>query len=1029
MRACLVHLSDIHFRKTTNPVSNRIQALANAILATDPEFKDCIVVVSGDIAREAGEDEYGIAAAFLGHLRTELSANRPGLAAQLVSLPGNHDCILPVSEIALREILVKGLISSIETPTPDKAVLDQLLQAQRTYWQFEKALSLGDGVPQTLRVVYLMVGPHRVRFNVLNTAILSQRTEHQGTLRVPIAEIERLQPVASEDALSISVLHHSYVWIESNNGLRLRSQLERISDIVLTGHQHHQHSFYKTNSTGEAVLYLEGGALQDEQAPSQSAFSVLLFDFDASHERTVSFKWVQDAYKVVDDSDWRPLQINREIRNRFDISSVFLEFLSNPGANYVHRYKSDLRLSDIFVYPALRVMSGGNRPSISEVLGKGVLQFVMDSQRLVVQAPDRGGRTALAKTLFTDLLSKTNRVPLFIDGSKIKSAKESRVHNLFKAAFENEYSAKMFEQFNQLPRERRVLLVDDWHKSDLNGPGQKAFLQTAYNSFGSVILFANVFSEVYEIANPHESTIVQFDRAKISEFGPVLRGELIDRWAILGREHSLSDLELQRETEDMERLLKDVLGRNTLPALPFIILCVLQAHQENKINSPEEGSFGYLYEVLVTGALSKSNSSRPQIDKKYTFLSLLAYRMFKDGHSAKSVPDVRTLAAEYSQSHLVNVDIDAMLKDLEYAQILVNIEGNYSFSYRHLYYYFVARYYREAMQGPTSATFLKEIKDMIDAILSDQNYTVLIFVVYFIRSNKEIIDHLIHNANIILKPVVPATLSGDIGDSVKVEDDEMMLDREYDVRENRRRRRELMQEMHGEGENDEALDHATVDKPINYSEDLPPVVKFEWALRQINLFGHLIRNSPGYLPGEDKVRVLTTTYNLGLRNMRGVLQIVNESREQLKEAILDAIDKGQIEAKNSDPDVLVQDFVALVTRMVALGSIKTISLAVGVPDLEKAYKATLDVIGRTNATRLIDLSIRLDHFNEIPISTIQELHKDFGAKTFADVVLIDMIAYHFSMYDVGRQLMQRVTSVFRGTSFNTTKFLAAKNKK
>lgn len=1032
LRLCIVHFSDVHLRKTKNPVAERISALSQAILSSDAEFRDCILVLSGDIAMAGAADEYAEALHFLHTLQEHLLAGREGMNLHFVSVPGNHDCNLPLSEVGLREVLVKGMIPLITGPSPDQAIMEQLLQAQSAYREFEHKLGIGDGNQSACRISTIEIGQHKVRFNLINTAILSQRMEHQGTLYVSITQVDQLPSVSTDDSLSITVLHHSYVWLESNNAMQLRANIERVSDIVLTGHQHYPHNFYKLNSTGERLLYLEAGALQEENRPQQSTFNILLFEFESGKERSLSFKWINDMYKVKEDSDWRPLQLNRSIRYKFDVSATFERFLSNPGANYAHNHKSDIYLADIFVYPALRVVSIGEKSSISEVLGDAVFGFMAGSHRLVIQAPDRGGRTALAKTAFVDFLKKTQLIPLFLEGQKIKSAKENRVQGQLFAAFESEYSPAMLEHFKQLPHENRVLLVDDWHKTELNGQGQKAFLQYACSYFGHVILFADEFSEIHEITNPRESTLVRFDRAKIAEFGPVLRGQLVDRWAMLGREHTLSDIELQRETEDMERLLGDVLGKNTLPALPFIILCVLQAHQQNKINSPEEGSFGYLYEVLVTSALNKSVGAKPQLDKKYTFLSRLAYRMFKEGHSAKPIAEVRALAEEYSRSHMVSVDIPAMLSDLEYAHVLSNTEGNYSFSYPHLYHYFVARYYKDNMQGPTGNALIDELRVMIDMISSDRNYTVLIFVVYFIRDSKEVIDRLVQNADQVFQEIDPTQLSDDVGAIAQLsENGDSVLKTEYDVKRNRQNRRELMEKI----ETDEraADQQRPEDSAISYSDSLSDAQKFELAQRYINLFGHLIRNSPGHLPGGEKVRVLTTTYKLGLRSIKAILQMLNQSAQLFEEAISEAIKENQIKGSFEKLEPLVREMIGILARIVTLGTIKHVSLAVGVSDLEKAYAATLDKLGKTNATQLIDLSIRLDHFGEIPVSTIEELHKQFGRTAFADVVLMDMIAYHFSMFDVDRQIMQKVVSIFRtdhgGHTLDAAKLLQVRNKK
>jgi hypothetical protein len=72
----------------------------------------------------------------------------------------------------------------------------------------------------------------------------------------------------------------------------------------------------------------------------------------------------------------------------------------------------------------------------------------------------------------------------------------------------------------------------------------------------------------------------------------------------------------------------------------------------------------------VTVALSATAGDKAQLEKKYNFLSRLAYTMFKSGLSALSRSKVKDVAAEYSRSLLVKVDIDAMLSQTQTSLIL-----------------------------------------------------------------------------------------------------------------------------------------------------------------------------------------------------------------------------------------------------------------------------------------------------------------------------------------------------------------------
>jgi hypothetical protein len=93
----------------------------------------------------------------------------------------------------------------------------------------------------------------------------------------------------------------------------------------LTGHQHFQHSFVKENlsDAGERVVYLEGGALQDEDFPSKSSFNVIEMDFPERKQRIFTFEWKKDHYSLVVHKDWLPLIENKAGRHEFRLSDDF----------------------------------------------------------------------------------------------------------------------------------------------------------------------------------------------------------------------------------------------------------------------------------------------------------------------------------------------------------------------------------------------------------------------------------------------------------------------------------------------------------------------------------------------------------------------------------------------------------------------------------------------------------------------------------------------------------------------------------
>ncbi len=72
MQTAIVHLSDIHFRAGANILAGRIKQLANAVCSTDPTCTEYLIILTGDIANTGIQEEYRIAARFLGDLALEI---------------------------------------------------------------------------------------------------------------------------------------------------------------------------------------------------------------------------------------------------------------------------------------------------------------------------------------------------------------------------------------------------------------------------------------------------------------------------------------------------------------------------------------------------------------------------------------------------------------------------------------------------------------------------------------------------------------------------------------------------------------------------------------------------------------------------------------------------------------------------------------------------------------------------------------------------------------------------------------------
>jgi hypothetical protein len=685
----------------------------------------------------------------------------------------------------------------------------------------------------------------------------------------------------------------------------------------------------------------------------------------------------------------------------------FEAVLNESETPLLHKVKGFLKLRDIFVFPDLLVRSAGAKSQPREIRGPAILSYISNASRIIFQCPALGGKTSLARMLVWEILRGGGRaVPILLSGHQATNANEPKVLSDLWKTFTRQYSQEMLEEFKQLSKEDRILIVDDWHKSGLTSEGRREYLALASKYFDKIFLFTDELFQIHELLSGSPDSILEFDHATVRAIGHELRGHLIDKWVRMGRSQTGDSREMNREIEVKERLIGSMINKNTLPSRPFFVLCLLQADEQEKAEAAEAGSFGYLYEVLVTSALSVSRG-KAQLDKKYNFLALLAYQMFSDGVRSMPLSRVKEIAEQYSHSRLVTVDFPAMLSDLELARVLINIDGNYSFGYAHLFYYFIARYYRDNLSRDPKLR--EQIEHMTNHVSSDEYASILMFIVYFARDSTDIVKRLVANSDRIYSLVAPADLDSDVAflNQLCLHPD-VDIPEEVDVEQNRQERRKLTDRV--ERSAAELGDRRK--QGVVYSEDLSDADKFDLAYQHIGLLGQVIRNFPGSLPGKDKLAILKSTYLLGLRVLRIFLKMLGSSAGEFRQGIAAAM----AEQTEIDPDKtreFIDFLLLLLSRMCTLSVIGRVASSVGAADLEQAYREALELVGRNNASQLISLAIKLDHVPEFPASEIRELHKEFSNNAFADTILSDIVTARMTVADLDRRTRQSMASLFK----------------
>jgi hypothetical protein len=296
---------------------------------------DAIVLLfSGDVADKGRELEYKVAIQFATDLKDKLKSRSSSAEIFIISVPGNHDLELPEDSDGFRKKVVDGCGEAMLQPAKNQFYLKKLLEPQANYWEFAGKF---DFPPQDVnsmicRSFTVSQKGRTVRFNLLNSALLSQKRESQGGLLFPLPIVHEVLEQSSPE-LTVTVMHHPTFWIESNSLTDLRDLFAQTTDYLITGHQHLSSVYDVKTELGENIRYYESPALFDPLGARSSGFRVLVFDLAQNHEKQVLFTWDASLYIARRSSEfgWKKISEARQIRQLMTMNPAAIEFLNDPG--------------------------------------------------------------------------------------------------------------------------------------------------------------------------------------------------------------------------------------------------------------------------------------------------------------------------------------------------------------------------------------------------------------------------------------------------------------------------------------------------------------------------------------------------------------------------------------------------------------------------------------------------------------------------------------------------------------------------
>lgn len=997
MLVSILHLSDIHITTPRDLVLKRAEAIAKTTNVGSLRADVWVILLSGDIAFSGKPEQYESAETLINEIRRRLQGQHTKSQVEVVVVPGNHDCDFSL-ETGTRRMLLPQILG--QPDAADESVIALCLEVQAAFFRFVGRIEGTVGKAWVKRVREFSVAGSRIRFNCYNTAWVSQRKEKQGDLTFP----PQLHDELPLPELAVSVFHHPLAWFKPDNRRVFQTHLERTSDVVVTGHEHYSGLFSKQNHTGEAVEYCEGGALQLNGESSESEFNIIQVNTSAREHKFSQYSWSEGAYvRKLGYDDWKAFVYGAERKAGLAFTDEFEEFLGDPGAQFTHPSRDRLTLEDIFVYPDLRELRiPPVDRELNDIFGGKIIsnQLATDLRNVVVYGADDSGKSSLIKAWCRDL-TKRHFATILLSSTSTAFADTSGLEQAIRKQELLQYGPMRAEAVSQLPADRRVVIVDDFHRSQPTR--RKQILDALSVTFGTIVVVGAELLKFQEIAlgDAQSNPLFDYKRFELMPFGHVRRARLIERWYDMSRQAGVDETTLTRKTRETTAAINLSTSNDVVPSLPLFLLIIIQSYEAlSPMDNPASGSrsYGYFHEVLITRALAAPGAPA-DTDTSYKYLSELAYYMFSARCRRLSEAELRERHAAYCSDYKMSLGFEPMLLFLEASGVLHLGEGaQYAFKYKYLYHYFVAHALAHDVRR-----FDADAERLIEGLHREESASILMFLVYLLQDDR-ILTRMLAKARTLYAQATPCDLDKDVAlfNGIQVLPGSLLLP-SGTAQENRQ---SMLEARDGDTSRGPVEEPEEDDFEAN-AHDVNIIVGINAALKTIQVLGQIVKSFPGSTRGDLKLEIVETCCSLGLRAMNALLALIKDNTDQTRRYLEDRLKTTGV--SESEVGGKVESLIYWMGEMLVLTFLFKTSEAVGLKQLGQTYD---DLVQRDPSlgVALVDLAVRLEHFTSFPENKVNALMKRTKDVRFTRGILVRVVYRHFYLYETDYKILNRFSS-------------------
>ncbi len=1024
MAALLVQLSDIHFESESDALLDKSQQLFDAVVAEiDASVTDVAIIFSGDVTWSGTRQQFGVAEQFVRELTAYIESVKPNVRQNLLIVPGNHDCDFSGDQGARDGLLSSATGAKIPSPSVSSVILKPL----ENFFEFIDRLQATSGAISRANPFFataeISVAGDVIQFNLFNTAWMSIRREAPGTLSFPLDALKAAD--GHERKYVISVLHHPFNWFKQPEVMRLlRDWVQRHSDMVMTGHEHVESAYQKAFAGGSTHGYIEGGVLQERGDAALATFHIIRIDISASTQKISTYRWSPTGYfGLHDEPNDTPLAKNRGRAGiAFYLKRAFEEYLEDPELAIAHARHENLRLSNFYTYPDLRDIGDfSDSENWQRLKAQDIVETVAGSSAVLITGASRSGKTSLAKALFRDLYAK-ELLPILLNGADVCAATDDRsVRKAIARAIKDQYEAIAPERYEQQPRSRRVMILDDLEKGPEDREVRNAILEAITSQFAVVVA---ITSDDFGFEELHGNAVTTtplkgFKRLSICEFGHLRLEELATRWLRLHpireeRTHNRGESQVRRVCREVERALRT----SAIPHHPWILLVLLQQIESTDHIAAKNGSYGHLYNAVITFALHESRFKRLDIKGKYTYLGRLAYSLYRRESASIGDEALRAFHRDHCEAFDIDLDFEALRDDLVHTGMLRFDEGQVAFRAKFTYCFFLAWHVSQHIHE-------MEFRDLVGKFARrlhhEESANAIIFLAH-LCNDPIVLSEMTMTAEGLFKDDRAIELESDvefldgmIGQSITLELPPTSPE------ENRQARMDDEDEADASSETTSRDGRTVTARPNDAGTELVKLFQEHRAARNtIEILGQVVRNEAGAIGGDEKQRIVHEVFRLGRRmfgRMAGMIQVnLPQAVNLMMDVLRKPADAGGKQpyrrAQESEEQLRNRAERALfgMSVLFCLQSINDVSEAVGMELLSSTFRRVVEGDDCV-ANKILDLAIALDFPGTIPRDKVAAVHESVRRAYFPETVLRFLVLDYLYLYNVPQSDKQAICAI------------------